>query len=1152
MERRKSKKLLSMLVAGLLLCFPGSYVSASGAAAQDGKTVTGTVVDVQGEPMIGVTVSVQGTKEGVVTDMNGRYSIRVQNDRQTLLFSYIGYQSVTVVANKDLINVTMTEDSKTLDEVVVVGYGTQKRVNLTGAVSTVDVSKTLEARPQADVMKGLQGVVPGLTILVPGGELNRAPEIRIRGVGTLSNDAVSNPLILVDGVAMDDISYLNTQDIENVSVLKDAASTSIYGARAAFGVILITTKSAKKVDRNTLNYTNNFAWETPTMLPNYPDLPTQLRALLEASKNSLVPGEQFDMYFSETLPKAIEWQERHGWQKADRREMVYGDDFEIIGDRCKFYADWDVVGIMFRKWRPAQNHNVSIQGSSGKTNYFASFGYSHQEGIMKMHPDLLDKYSVMTNLNTQVFNWLKVGTRVSYNTKDFTYPYNYRTPNQYIWRWGSNFPLGTWKGYDWKMETAYQNQASDCFEKDEYTRLGGYAQATIIKGLTVDVDYTYNIRNYMDKFSGGPVYAWDFWTAKAVTIDGSPTDISGGIGYNDMRMYTRQSKSYAFNAFATYEFTLAKKHNLKAMAGVNVEEGDRFGFWGRSINLFDKDKPEFPLTDGKDPNDKDSKNQKDVNGYHNQWGACGYFGRLNYDFAGKYLLELNGRYDGSSEFPRHSRWAFFPSFSAGYRISEEAFMQSLKPYLSEAKPRVSYGEIGNQAVGGNKFISLVSVMSTPPAWIDGGSRAKGFGMPGLVSETLFWERVLTTNVGGDFGFLNNELMISVDWFQRDTKDMLGTAGDPPQVLGTGAPYENLGAMQSKGWEFTLNWRHRFNDLNVYVSASLGDYVTKITKWNQNTNKFLNQNYEGKTVGEIWGFETDRLYQWDDFELDANGKLQFTTVRLGNQDYQVYKLKGDDPVYQALLQQGSFRYQPGDIKFKDLNNDGTINGGDPAGVKVDDVVYPVGTLYNHGDLKVIGNRTPRYQYTFRVGGDWKGFDLDAFFQGVGKRQEWTTSAFVMPFMRGEDALYANQTDYYSEDPDNVSGYRNYDAFFPRPYLQSSVQGYLPPASLALGRYNFYPQSRYLVNMAYLRLKNLTFGYTIPKVITQKALIQKARIYFSAGNVCELYRPNRAAVDPEVDAVDRSRTGESAPSLGNGTWGRVDPPSRSYSFGIQVTF
>ena len=431
------------------------------------------------------------------------------------------------------------------------------------------------------------------------------------------------------------------------------------------------------------------------------------------------------------------------------------------------------------------------------------------------------------------------------------------------------------------------------------------------------------------------------------------------------------------------------------------------------------------------------------------------------------------------------------------------------------KLRASYGEIGNQAVGDNMFISTIGKRNDEKGktsdkeddvihWLgQGGDLVVAYGMPKLVSSKLRWERIQTLDVGADFGFLDNSLNISFDWYQRTTRDMLAPGRTVPQVLGANPPYVNAGVLRTRGWELNIDWRHRFNEVTVYANANLGDYTTTIVEWDNDT-KLLNSNYSGKRYGDIWGFETDRYFTKEDFNADG-------TYKSG-----VASQKG--------LESGKFTYGPGDIKFKDLNGDGKIDGGK-------------GTADDHGDLKVIGNTTPRYQYGFHLGGEWRNFDVDLFFQGVGKRDVWTQSAFVMPFMRGADALYANQTSYWTEkNPDQ-------NADFPRLFPGNASRGTI--SVLEQGRNNFYPQTKYLVNMAYLRFKNLTVGYTLPQALTRKAHIQKVRVYFSGSNIMEIIKRSKAPVDPEVN--DK----EEGAALGNATWGRIDPMYRTFSFGLQLT-
>lgn len=1052
--------------------------------------VRGSVKDDQGEPVIGASIQIKGTGQGTITDVNGEFTLHVPLGSNTLVVSYVG-MTTQEVAVKPVVTITLSSDIELLDEIVVVGYGTQKKANLTGAVTTVDVSKTLEARPYSDISKALQGAVPGLSIISSSGQLGKQPTISIRGLGTLSNDAKSKPLIVVDGVPMEDISLLNTQDIENISVLKDAASTSIYGTRAAFGVILITTKSAQKTDRVAVNYTNNFSFDTPTILPNYPDVPTQINALIEANNRAGLANELFGMYLDVMLPYAEKWRDANNGKKSGYREMILGEDFVLDKNGVGMYfADWDMVNIMFRKWKPGQSHNLSIQGTSGKTSYYMSVGHNHEEGVMTFFPEKLNKWTTMLNLTTDVTDWLQIGGRFNYSNKDFVGPATRRTTYQYLWRWGSFFgPYGTYKGDDFRNDIAYRKQAGDWTDNNSFIRMGGFAKATLTNGLTLNADYTYNEENYTRKAAYIPLGGWNSWGGEIV-------ERAIFTSSSSLEQRSSKDKSFALNVFGNYEFTVADNNNFNIMIGGNAESGTYFRHDSQRSDLLDPNLPEFNLAVG----------PQTVGGAHTQWATAGYFGRINYNYREIWLAEINGRYDGSSRFPSNSRWAFFPSASAGYRMSEEAYFAPIKDVVNNFKLRASYGEIGNQAVGENMYLATMAKRTDADThWLTGdGNKVVAYNLPKLVSSSLKWERIQTLDLGGDFGFLNNSLNVTFDWYQRTTKDMLAPGRTMPEVLGAAAPFINAGVLRTKGWELSVDWRHRFKDVLVYANANIGDFVTDIVTWDNDT-KLLNSNYSGKRYGDIWGFETERLFTKDDFNADGTYK--------------------EGVASQKGLQQGTFVYGPGDIKFKDLDGTGVIDGGK-------------GTADDHGDLKVIGNFTPRYQYGFRLGGEYKGFDVDIFFQGVGQRSMWTQSAFVMPFMRGADALYANQTDYWTEKNPNPN------AEFPRLFPGNAARGTI--SVLELGRNNFYPQSKYLVNMAYLRLKNLTFGYSIPVELASKVYLQRARVYFSANNLAELINRSKAPVDPEVN--DK----EEGVSLGNATWGRIDPMYRTISFGLQLTF
>ena len=1098
----KVNAFLMMMLAGTLSFSAAASESESGllpAAAAQQQPVKGTIVDVNGNPIPGASVMIPGTTTGAVTAVDGTFSLNVAEGAKVEV-GCLGYATITVTA-KNGMKIVLKEDAEALSEVVVVGYGTQKKANLTGAVATVDVNKTLEARSTADLGKALQGAVPGLTVLNTSGKIGSEPSVVIRGVGTLSNSATSTPLYVVDGVPIDNISYLNTQDIESISVLKDASSSSIYGTRAAFGVVLITTKSAKNNEHFQVNYTNNFGWSQATVLPDYPTVLEQIAGLNDANHRFGNESELFGMYLDREAfyQAAKNWQDKHGG-KAGYREMVEGDDY--IPD-VGYVADWDVAGIMFNNAAPSQNHTISVQGNAGKTNYYMSFGYDKEQGLMNFNPDKLKKYNATVNVTTQVTDWLQIGARVNYVNKYYedcsdalrqgTY--------QYMWRWGSFF--GPWgyfsNGLDGRNAISYRKQSGEGWTKTDNLRLGGFTKINIAKGLTLNADYTYLQNNMRYKQVNLPVHMMNTWS-----ITPSETTMNTTTYIDARRSYTR---GYSANIYGNYEFSIASAHNFNIMAGFNADESEYEYLRGTYNNILDTNLPEIALT-------LDSENKNIFAHIHNETGSAGFFGRINYNYKDRILLELNGRYDGSSKFPESNRWAFFPSASAGWRISEEPFFAPVKSIVNNAKIRASYGEIGNQEVGSNMYIATIARQGSNVNWLGTGStKMNTFGMPKMVSSTLSWETLATTNIGVDLGFLGGELNATFDWFQRDTKDMLAPGQTMPSVLGASAAYENAGTLRSRGWEITIDWHHNFNGVNVYAIGNLADYTTTIKEWN-NDSRLLNSNYSGKRYGDIWGFETDRYFEASDF--------------VGKDEKGNY-IPAPGVASQVLLQTGKFIYGPGDIKFVDQNGDNEINAGK-------------GTADDHGDLVVIGNTQPRYQYSLRIGGDWKGFDLDLYFQGVGKRSMWTQSAFVMPLMRGADAIYASQTSYVTTE-DMEKGIIDQGATYPRLCAGGAAKGTI--SVIESGSMNFYPQSKYLVNMAYLRLKNITLGYTLPAQLTQKVKISKVRVYGSIYNAFDIIdHTKKYGLDPEIN------TGEG--SMGNGVWGRTDPMLRTYSCGIQITF
>ena len=555
-----------------------------------------------------------------------------------------------------------------------------------------------------------------------------------------------------------------------------------------------------------------------------------------------------------------------------------------------------------------------------------------------------------------------------------------------------------------------------------------------------------------------------------------------------------------YNAYFDYLFDIQKQHNFAIKVGANAEDL-RYDNQSVKVNgVQDVEHPTLNLTDG--------KNEGIVDESLRHRATAGFFGRINYNYKEKYLLELNGRYDGSSSFRTGKQWAFFSSASAGYRISEEKFWTNIKPYVPTLKVRASYGSVGNQAL--DSWYPYISTMATETvSWIGTDmNQVSTTTTPSAVNPDMTWEKIRTLDIGFDAGFFNNELNVTFDWYQRRNVGMLVAGNEIVRYAGIAvAPLENGGDMKTNGWELQIDYNHAFNkDFAIYGTFTLSDAKSEITKWN-NTTGALNSWYKGKKLGEIWGFETDRYFNSSDVNPDG-------TLKTGTPD-------------QSYLQNGSFRFGAGDIKYKDLNKDGKIDTGK-------------GTIDDHGDLKRIGNQLPRYEYSLRVGAMLKGFDVEVLLQGVGKRDMWSTSSLFIPHAAGAQMnIFENQLDYWTES--------NQNARFPRPYINGafgSLSG-LPGNS---GCNNFAPQTKYLNNLAYLRVKNFTVGYTLPQNLTRKIFVEKLRFYFSAQNLFTFDHID-GVMDPEC-------TGGSSKSYTNGMdmtmAGRAMPFNRQWSCGLQITF
>ncbi|MBQ4367782.1 MAG: SusC/RagA family TonB-linked outer membrane protein, partial [Muribaculaceae bacterium] len=815
------KKQFALLGALLLACgMSYSYAEpAPQAAVANAASLRGTVVDQNGEPVIGATISEMGTTRATATDVDGKFAIRSASGAR-LQVSSIGYKTQVLKAS-DGMRVVLAEDNALLDEVVVVGYGQQKKVNLTGAVSVVDVDKTLTSRPEQDVARALQGAVPGLSIVSNSGNLGDNPTITIRGVGTLSNGATSNPLIVVDGVPVDDLSMINGADIASVSVLKDAASSSIYGTRAAFGVILITTKQGKKGDRVSVRYDNNFAWDRATYLPDYPDVPSQLQAAIRAkARQGAGAVELFGMYFDDLLPYAIKWKEQNSGRLGYGEMRPYVDennvgDYRFIGGQPMYYADFDIQKIWYQSAAPSQTHNVSVDGSSGRTTFRAAFGYSGKEDLFTWNTGKRQRYNASVNFATDVTDWLTVGARMNFNRKNFNRAETYNNMYQYLWRWGSFFiPSGTINGEDFRV-VAMQKQADRRRITNDELRITAFLKANITKFLTLNGDFTYQVNNANMSWSDFPIYGMN-WMGTTPTYIVS--NASSGTDRENLKANT-----WTGNLYLEFNKSVKDAHNFKVMVGMTGEKRKYDYFRAYRSALYSTDYPELNLTYGPQTQwaieSATSGNTRLLPFMRGDYATAGYFARFNYDYKGIYLFEANGRYDGSSAFPSSDRWAFFPSFSLGYRFSEESYWDKARDVVSNGKIRFSYGTIGNEAVGDNMFVSTIG--SGTMSYLNGSNAAYlYFGMPSWVSSSLSWEKIKTTNVGIDLGFLNDQITLSAEWFQRTTNNMLAPGAALPPSVGASAPYMNNGTLRSRGWELTINWRKQFNkDLGLYANFS---------------------------------------------------------------------------------------------------------------------------------------------------------------------------------------------------------------------------------------------------------------------------------------------------------------------------------------------
>jgi len=1048
------------------------------------KAITGRVTDHLGSPVPGVTVLVKNTTVGTVTDADGNFQLTIPEDAKTLVFSFVGMQSQEIsIDGKEQFLVVMNEEEIGLQEVVVVGYGTQKKANLTGAVDQV-TSEVFENRTMTNLTQGLKGVMPNLNITLLDGRPNQAPTYNIRGATSIGQGG--NALVLIDGVEGDP-SLINPNDIESISLLKDAASASIYGARGAFGVVLITTKNPSK-EKTTVTYSANFSVKNPVVIPDYVwDGYTWAKMFNEATYNwegSYPSKANKTIRFSQEYLEELKYRSEHPDEFTEQWE-INPDNGEYT-----YYYSTNWYDELYKDFTTANEHNVTISGSSDKTSYMITGRYFGQKGIFTYNSDDYEMLNFRSKGAIQVFPWLNVENNSQYSDMKYHTPLNVGEGTG-IWRNLSDEgnPMSPMFNPDgslthtsvygvgdmWYGKNGYDNT------KRVFKNTTGFTAKFLNDKLRIKGDFTFQNTDDNEKRKQVPV-----------PYEKSPGVVSYvGTSTNDLRDIWRETKYQALNVYSEYENLFKEVHYFKAMVGYNYEQSLYKKLEAERNGLIFEDAIDLSLALGEDIN---------VDGSYTAWNILGGFSRLNYSYKDKYLLEVNARYDGSSKFPSNERYAFFPSYSVGWRISNESFWKVPEKLISNMKFRASYGSLGNGNIEAYVYQEIFNISQSGD--ILGGTKPQLTSRPSVLPDGLTWETSTTSNFGLDLSMLSDRLLFVGDLYQRNTTDMFTIGMTLPAVFGATAPKGNYADMKTKGWEISLTWRDKFNlkskPFNYDLRVTLADNKSVITRYN-NPEKNLDDYYEGMVVGEIWGYTNEGFFI-DQADIDSHAdQSRFKSTNAGI-------------------------YYPGDIKLKDINGDGKI---DPGTNRLD----------NPGDRKIIGNSSPRYTFGINLNADWNSFFISTFFQGVGK-QDWWPNAEASSFW----GQYNRPYNYLPRwQLDNHWTPENPNAYMPR-YVGRIT-------NRSGGILNNNPQTAYLQNVAYIRLKNIQFGYNLPTSLISKIGAENARVYISGENLwtwSPLYKITRD--------IDVENTGPSDMKLSDGGAGDGYnyPMLKSLSFGLSVTF
>lgn len=1042
----ENKNGVKKAISFLILCFLFVTVS-SGAFAQ--KTVTGKVVDEGGLPLPGVSVIVKGTTTGTVTGADGEFELSGVSDDATLVFSFVGMEAQErPVGNQSSFNVTMNTEAIGLEEVVAIGYGTQKKANLTGSVG-VATAERLENRPITSVGQGLQGVIPNLNINIRNGDPTRTADFNIRGYESING---GSPLVLIDGVP-GNMDKLNPNDIASVTVLKDAASAAVYGARAAFGVILVETKSGK-VGKMSITLATEQSATTPISLINPVENPLEAAQAWNVASNRTNGNDRYDEDYIEGFRRWVE-------------NPTFENKWGVFDGSLRHYGYTDYKDLTVADWSLQQKYDMNISGATEDASYYVSFGYLDKEGWAELPRDknyMYKRYNVLMKADFQIRDWLSVDEQISWSAEHNDQPhfYNWDVNINTIARVNPHttvrFPdlpfylepgdreqylpyIGEYWLNDLNALPYWEDGGRDT-ETEHRLLMKQGVTITPFEGMRIRGDFSYSTYHRQRQDVASKI------EAVGNTNDLSNMYFENGFSGNDwIRNFSNYDQYYVFNTYAEYTVPGLTDHYLRLMAGYNQEWGRNTYFSGQANSLI------TPLV-------------TDLNattGTQQTWGSKsarslrGVFYRLNYSFKDRYLFEANGRYDGTSRFPEDDRFGFFPSVSAGWRISNEPFMDATNNWLDNLKLRASYGTLGNQVIlfdnGSQNYYPYIATMGigSSPYMMSAGGRIPYVSPAGLVSPSLTWETVITKNIGIDVTMLNQRLDFSFDMYQRDTQDMLMDV-EFPSLLGTDAPQTNAADLRTTGWEISATWRDRIGQDWMYsIQLALSDNKSEITEYDNPTGA-ISEYYIGQEIGEIWGYVTDGIFQTD-----------------------------EEVAQHADQSQLGANWQAGDIKYVDVNGDGVIDSGS-------------GTLDEPGDRQIIGYNRDRYAFGLNPDVQYKDFTLSLFFQGRLKRDylppngNW--NAFY-PFNAGHiEEFYLTET-WSPENP---------DAYFAAPHISTNTKK------------NIHPQSRYVQDASYIRLKNVTLSYWLPNNVANKVGMSRAQIYVSGMNLWEATGMH-APLDPE---------------------------------------